>query len=195
MRKLKFVNGDMIEYEELKLVDKYDPILRQPTEDIDFGSVPGKEISFLGMSLMETLNKLGGLGLSANQVGLKHRIMALNLDSKIWCLINPKVIERSSDTTSFKEGCLSFPGLFLTIGRPSSITVEFQAFNGEKITQKFDGLTATVVQHELDHLDGKVFTDLVPKVILERERKKIKKNTRRMATLMKTKRYVGDIPK
>lgn len=177
-KKIKFINGEMFEYELLKLVDSYDPILRQPTVPVDFDS--GLNIPYLGMSLMETMNQLNGIGLSANQVGLPHRMCAINMGDKLWCLINPIIVDKSITTTKYKEGCLSFPGLYLEIGRPSSITVEFQAFNGDKVTQQFDGLTATCVQHELDHLDGICYTDLVSPIKLERAKEKARLHDRKV---------------
>jgi len=179
-KKVKYVDGNLIEYEIYKLVDSYDPILRKPTTPIDFETMPGKEVAYYSMSLMETLNSLGGLGLSANQVGLPYRMFALNMGDKIWCLINPVVIEKSITKTKYKEGCLSFPGLFLEIGRPSSVTVEFQAANGEKKIQTFDGLTATCVQHEMDHLDGICYTDLVSPIKLQRAKEKAKLHERKV---------------
>ena len=179
-RKIKFVSGEMLEYEILNLVDSYDPILRKPTTPIDFDVMKGGDIAFYAMSLMETLNELNGLGLSANQVGLPYRMFALNMGDKIWCLINPVVLEKSFTNTKYKEGCLSFPGLFLEIGRPSSVTVEFQAINGAKKIQTFDGLTATCVQHELDHLDGICYTDLVSPIKLQRAKEKARLHERKV---------------
>jgi peptide deformylase len=134
----------------------------------------------MAISLMETLGAMNGLGLSANQVGLPYRMMAVNMGDKIWCLINPKVIARSEARTDYKEGCLSYPGLYIKIGRPEAITVEFQAVGGELITQEFNGLTATVIQHELDHLDGIVFTDLISPIKLEMAKRKVKTNLKKM---------------
>ncbi len=177
---LKFVNGNMISYEIMKLVDLYDPILRKPTEWVDFNTMDHNDIGFMAISLMETLNSLNGLGLSANQVGLPYRLFALNVGDKIWCLINPKIISVSNKTTKYKEGCLSYPGLYLEVGRPESVTVQFQAIGGDIIEQQFDGLTATCVMHELDHLDGIMYTDKVPRVKLMQAKEKIKTNLKKM---------------
>jgi peptide deformylase len=184
-KKLKFVNGQMVEYEIFKLVDRYDDILREPTKEVDFND-PNVNVPHLAFSLAETLGELNGLGLSANQVGLPYRMMAVNMGEKIWIMINPKVISRSTDRTEYNEGCLSFPGLFLKIGRPESVVVEFQAIGGEKLTQEFNGLTATVVQHELDHLDGIVFTDLVSPIKLDIAKRKVKSNIRKLKRLTGT---------
>ena len=191
-KKIKFVNGEMFEYEILRLVDSYDPILRTPTMPIDFDKMDGRQVSYYGMSLMETLIHLNGLGLSANQVGIPYRMFSINLGEKIWCLINPVVLERSVGKTKYKEGCLSFPGLYLEIGRPSSVTVEFQAFNGDKITQTFDGLTATCVQHEMDHLDGICYTDLVSPIKLEKAKEKARVHGRKVKRWAKQQALVSN---
>lgn len=181
-RKIKISDGNIIEYSILTPVDSYDPRLHVPCENVDFTKVEGSVLAYEAMSLMETCNQLGALGLSANQVGLTHSMCAVNMigENKIWCLINPKIIERSEEMTSFNEGCVSFPGLFLKINRPDHITVEFNAVGGEKIVQSFDGMTAVIIQHEIDHLNGIVYTELVPKVKLQIAKRKIPANLRKL---------------
>ena len=181
---LKTYKDQLVEYEIYKLVDYYDPILRQPTVPFKFESIEdNKRAHYMAFSMAETLGKLEGLGLSANQVGLSYRIFALNLGDKIWSLINPKVISVSSTMTKYKEGCLSYPGMYLEIGRPDSVKVQFQAMGGEIIEQEFNGLTATCVMHELDHLDGIMYTDKVPRVKLIRAKEKVKTNLKKMKKL------------
>lgn len=174
---LKFVNGNMVEYTIYKLVDCYDPILRQPTKTVEFGK---DNATFMAFSLAETLSKIGGLGLSANQVGVPYKLCAINVGTHIWVMINPEITYASEELSDFKEGCLSFPGLYLKIRRPSKIRVKFNAIGGEEVEQEFDGLTATVIQHELDHLNGICYTDLVSDVILQREKRKVKANLKKM---------------
>ena len=179
-KKVKYIGGNLIEFEILKLVDKYDPILTTPTQDIDFEVMKGMEVASMSMSLMETLNKMNALGLAANQVGLKYSMFALNVGKQIMGFINPKILAVSETKSDYKEGCLSFPGLLLSIKRPEWVEIEFYGVSGEKREQRFDGLTATVIQHEIDHLRGIRFVDLVPKMVLEREKAKIKSNMRKM---------------
>lgn len=181
---LKFVEGNLIEYEILKLVDFYNPILRTPTEWVDFNKISQSDIGYMGLSLMETLNSLRGLGLSANQIGIPYRLFSLNIGDKIWCLINPKIVYASKSTSKYKEGCLSYPGLYIEVGRPESIIVQFQTINGNTLEQQFDGLTATCVMHELDHLDGIVYTDRIPKVKLMNAKSKIKTNLKKMKNVV-----------
>jgi peptide deformylase len=181
-RVLKYVNGSLVEYEVFKLVDFYDPILRKPTELFEFKDEDSlREASFLGYSLSETLQKCGGLGLSANQVGINKRICVVHMGDKNWIMINPKIVWRSEEPAVFSEGCLSYPGLYLKIHRSKSITVQFQALNGEWVEQKVDGLTAVCVQHELDHLDGIVYTDRVSPIKLEQAKRKVKKTLKKMS--------------
>lgn len=177
---IKFVNGNMVEYTVYKLVDPYDPILRTPTHEVDFDS---DNASFMAFSLAETLSKLNGLGLSANQVGVPYRICAINTGSHIWVMINPKILWKSEDKSDFNEGCLSFPGLYLKIKRPRSIKVKFQAIGGEVVEKEFDGLTATVIQHEIDHLDGICYTDLISPIKLDIAKRKVKTNLKKMKRL------------
>lgn len=181
-KQIKFVNGEMVEYEILPLVDQYDPILRKPTTLIDFETMPGSQVSYIGMSLIESCAHYEGLGLSANQVGLEWCACAVSdLESNtIFCLMNPTIIEMSAETSDYKEGCLSFPGLFLKIGRPNWVTIDFQAFNGEKVRKTFTGIMATCVLHEIDHLRGICYTSRVPAVTLEIEKRKVKANLKKI---------------
>ena len=159
---VKYYKGDLVEFEILKLVDFYDPILRQPTLPIKFDTLEEqKRAAYLSFSLSETLSELHGLGLSANQVGLKERICAINMGTEIWILINPEILETSGEPAEYGEGCLSYPGLYLKLKRPSHIKVRFQAIGGQVVEQEFDGLTAVCVQHEIDHLDGLTIKDRV----------------------------------
>lgn len=181
-KKIKFVDGNMVEYEILKLVDQYNSILREPTKEVDFEQVPGQQVAYLAMSLMESLKHHQGMGLSANQVGLAVRMCAVDVgdEGKIYCLINPRIIAQSETMQKVNEGCLSFPGLFLTIERPDWVEIEFQAANGDKLTKRFEGIYATCVLHELDHLDGITFTTRVSSVKLDMARRKVKQNLKKM---------------
>jgi len=178
---VKYYKGDLVEFEVLKLVDFYDPILREPTVPVKFETFEEQKCaSFLAFSLTETLNKLRGLGLSANQVGLKERVCAVNMGEHIWIMFNPEIIERSETFADFAEGCLSYPGLYLKLKRPDYIKVRFQAIGGQYTEHEFNGLTAVCVQHEIDHLDGKLYTDLVSPIKLDQAKRKIKKNLKKM---------------
>lgn len=179
---LKFVNNVMISYEIYKLVDKYDPILYKPTIPVDFNDPDsqGIDLASLAYSLVETMQHLGGMGLSANQVGIPYRVCTIVAGNDAHVMFNPKVVMTSGGISKMKEGCLSFPGLFLHIGRPELVTVEFYGINGEKQIQSYEGIQAICVQHEIDHLDGICYTKKVSSLILEREKKKVKKNLKKL---------------
>ena len=177
---VKFYNGNLIECEIYKLVDFYDPILREPTVPWNHFDHEPKESEYLAFSLAETLKQYGGLGLSANQVGLKHRICVINMGSEIWTMFNPVILEHNEVLADYSEGCLSYPGLYLKLNRPDHIKVRFQATNGEFLEKEMDGLTAVCVQHELDHLDGIVYTDKVSPIKLEQAKRKVKQNLKKI---------------
>lgn len=178
---IKSYNGDLIEYEIYKLVDFYDPILREPCVPVKFDTIDDLKHNYhLAFSMAETLQKYEGLGLSANQVGLKDKVCAINMGEQIWTMFNPEVISRSTETAEYQEGCLSYPGLYLKVDRPNSIKVRFQGTNGDFVEQEFDGLTAVVVQHEIDHLNGIMYTDKVSSIKLEQAKRKVKQNLKKM---------------
>jgi len=178
---IKYYKGNLIEFEILKLVDFYDSILREPTVPVKFDTLEEqKRASYVAFSLAETLSEMQGLGLSANQVGLKERICVINMNTEIWTMINPEIIERSETPADYAEGCLSYPGLYLKLNRPDHIKVRFQAIGGQVVEKEFDGLTAVCIQHEIDHLDGKIFTTQVSSIKLEQAKRKVKQNLKKM---------------
>ena len=180
-KKLKFYKGDMLECEIYKLVDFYDPILKEPTVPFKLETHDDFERArYVAFSLAETLSEHEGLGLSANQVGMNERVCAINMGAEIWTLFNPVITSRSLTPSTYQEGCLSYPGLYLTVKRSERITVKFQAVGGQWVEQEFTGLTAVVIQHELDHLDGVLFTDKVSSIKLEQAKRKVKKNIKKM---------------
>ena len=180
-KKLKYYKGELLEYELYELVDWYDPILRKPTIPYLFDSKESAEkAGYIAVSMSETLVALGGLGLSANQVGLSHRVCSINMGKEIWTMFNPTIVEKSGAPTQFSEGCLSYPGLYLKLNRPSHIKVQFNAINGMMVEKEFDGLTAVCIQHEIDHLDGKLYTDMVSSMKLEQAKRKVKRNLKKL---------------
>jgi peptide deformylase len=189
MKKIKYYKGDMIDYEIYDLVDFYDPILRQPTVPVKLETLDDFEhAKYLAFSLAETLGELQGLGLSANQVGLRERVCAINMGSEIWVMFNPEIVDRSMNPSTFEEGCLSYQGLYLKVDRSEWVKVKFQAVGGQIIEETFSGLTAVCVQHEIDHLDGIMFTDKVSPIKLDIAKRKVKKNVKRIrATASKIK--------
>jgi peptide deformylase len=183
-KRIKFVNGNMIEYEIRQLVDFYDPILRQPTVPFDFTSKTSrKDAEFIAYTLAETMSHYGGLGLSANQIGLKDRVCAINMGKEAWTMFNPEIIDHNFVPAQYSEGCLSYRGLYIKCNRYDHINVRFQAIGGEFIEQEFNGLTAVCVQHEIDHLNGIVFTDRISPINLEKAKRKVKSNLKKMGKI------------
>lgn len=180
---VKYVNGNLIEYEVYKLVDFYDPILRQPTIPFDFEKRTPQEAESIAHSLVEVMNRYGGLGLSANQVGLKDRVCVVNMGETAWAMFNPEIIQSSLVPADFSEGCLSYRGLYVKCNRADNITVRFQAIGGQFIEKEFDGLTAVCVQHEIDHLNGVLFTDRISPIKLEKAKRKVKNNLKKMSRI------------
>jgi peptide deformylase len=176
-RKIKYVNGQTYEYEIYKLIDQYDPFLKQKSaEAVDFSSESQKVFArYLAVSLIETMKQHRGIGLAANQVGLPYRVFVMGSEGVGFAFFNPEILEVTGED-KFKEGCLTFPGLFLPVTRPATVKIRYQDMNGETKEESFTGLSARIVLHEYDHLEGHVFTDRVSRVILERERGKVKKN-------------------
>lgn len=138
------------------LVRENDSILFRPCVEWDFSNPPTDANAFAS-SLVETCIKNRGLGLSANQCGFAYRVFVAGYGDDYVAYFNPKILSVSADEEIGPEGCLSFPHLFLNIIRPKSVTLEYQDFTGQKHVAQFDGLTARVVLHEYDHMDGKVF--------------------------------------
>jgi len=119
-----------------------------------------------------TMEKADGLGLAANQVSVGIRMFTMRGNRTF---INPKIIEKSENYTLTEEGCLSFPNLFFTVQRPEWVVVEWYDENLKKTVDKFDDIWAKCIQHEIDHLDGKLFIDHVSKLKYERAKKKQRK--------------------
>ena len=142
-----------------------DKILRKKVSKV-------KEINFETIKLItdmfETMHNAYGIGLAAPQVGADKAIFLVDIskmegeeDKKPMAIINPKIIRRSKETIVMEEGCLSIPEIRGDVVRPKSITLEYQDTDFKKHKIKVDGLLARVIQHEYDHLQGILFTDLI----------------------------------
>jgi len=135
-------------------------------------------------NMFETMKNYGGIGLSANQVGKPYRMFIMgdhpNIEKgKKWTCINPKITNVTKDLIRYKEGCLTFPFLFLDIERPQDITVEYLDENLEKKEEHMTGIVARCFQHEFDHMQGIVFTEHVSKLKLNMALKKRDKQIKR----------------
>ena len=147
------------------------PFLDESLEQ--FGFADRKELSKV---MYDNMVKYGGLGLSANQLGLPYRMFVMGghpqvEDGKVRTVFNPLINDVSPESINLKEGCLSFPFLFLSIKRPKWCSVRYTDENGEEIEETLHGMSARIFMHENEHMNGYVFTDLVSKLKLERAEK------------------------
>ena len=143
-------------------------------------------------NMFATMHRYGGIGLSANQVGKPYLMFIMGgqpqiENGKVYACFNPKIIKSSKETVRFKEGCLSFPFLFLDIERPQKVKVRYLNEQLETVEEEFDGIVSRCYQHELDHMYGKVFTELVSKLKLDMAIKKRDKEIKRVTKLWKQK--------
>ncbi len=149
-----------------KIVTVKDPILRIQSKEV---KNLDKKIFNLLKDLKETLDIQKdpiGVGLAAPQIGKNLRIFAVKPNEKIKIIINPQVVSVSKEAKELKdehsklmEGCLSLPNLYGPLKRPDSIKVNYLDEKGNKVTSLFDGFEAQIIQHEIDHLNGILFTD------------------------------------
>ena len=169
--------------EPLPLYDENHPMLRQVIPEYEIGRLPNPVMNNLVKRLKLTMKIYNGLGLSANQCGVFERVFVIgNGDMTITC-INPKVMLQSNTVKLDSEGCLSFPGMFLKIGRPESIDVQFYDENGKLHNATFDGLTARCFLHELDHMNGIRMIEKVKPLALQMARKKQQKLIKKVKRL------------
>jgi len=123
-----------------------------------------------GEELQETMDRMSqlmyaalGIGLAANQIGINQQIIAMDSGAGQVFLINPVKLSVSKTSFETEEGCLSFPGLRVSVSRPTEIEVGYKTFNGEDCRTTFYGLEGRIVQHEMDHLVGKTMLDHLTK--------------------------------
>lgn len=134
-------------------------VLKHKTKEVEFKyPVQNKQ---LADELLKTMHREGGVGLAANQVGIKKSVFAM-IDNDIeWVFFNPSIVKSETDTEVISEGCLSFPGEYVEIVRPSTVTLHWQDYSGNHFEQSFTGMSARVIQHELDHLQGITMFDRI----------------------------------
>lgn len=162
----------------LNLVNPDHPILKQELEEFDFSNPPTDPVELANM-LIDTMKANRGIGLAANQCGLPYRVFVLWSEKPFVCF-NPRIVDTSTETNMLEEGCLTFPHLFVKIKRPSVVKVRFQDAFGEIHTEKFIGMTARAFQHELDHMDGKMYQTRANRIHLDRAVNQQKLLTRRL---------------
>ena len=149
-----------------------------------------KDRKELSEAMFDTMKKYGGIGLSANQVGLPFNMFVIGdhpeveKNLKMTCF-NPIIISSSVEEEVMKEGCLTFPFVFLSITRPRKVVVKYEDENGDLKEGSLDGMISRVFQHEYDHMLGKTFVDGVSKMKLDMAYKKAQKQMNRYKKMKK----------
>ena len=141
-------------------------ILRQVSKPVESVS---KEEQILMDDMLETMYAAPGIGLAAIQVGVPKRVIVMDLAKKDepknpMYFVNPEIIKKSENNSTYEEGCLSVPGQFAEIDRPNRCHVKYLDYYGEEKEIKAEGMLATCIQHEMDHLEGILFIDYLSKL-------------------------------
>lgn len=136
---------------------KTTPVLHMHTEHVDDPTAP--EWRALVPEMIETMRKAEGVGLAAPQIGKSVSLAVIEVDNRVSVYFNPKIVKSSKEVSVLEEGCLSIPGEFFPIERAASITVEYDDESGRHHTIDATGFLATVLQHEIDHLEGVLIAD------------------------------------
>lgn len=150
----------------LQLSSPYDVQGTKPTE-FDFEK-PIQDPVELADQLWENMLHYNGVGLSANQVGIDAKVFVMGKDDFRLNVFNPQVLTFGKELVAMKEGCLTWPGLFLSIRRPKDIIVSYYDEKGENHKMRFEGMTARIFLHEYDHMIGVDFTQRASKLVLDR---------------------------
>lgn len=157
-----------------------DPRLRQiaaPVDEFD------DSLRTLVADMVETMYVASGIGLAAVQVDVAKRVVVMDLSearNELRVFVNPEIIERDGEQ-EVEEGCLSVPGVYAPVDRAKSITLQAQDENGKTFKLEADELLSVCIQHEIDHLDGKMFVDYLSRLKQDRIRKKLLKQVRQEA--------------
>ena len=158
-------------------------ILKFPDQDLRIKAKPvetfDEELKTLTDDMLETMHSVNGIGLAATHIGVAKQVAVIDISPEKnapLVIVNPAIqILDPSKTEDYDEGCLSVPGFFEKISRPSDIKLTYQDLNGKKQEIKPEGLLTKVVQHELDHLNGRLFVDHISELKRRRIRNKIVK--------------------
>ena len=163
-----------------------DPILRKKSQSLENVD---NDLRKLLDDMLETMYKAPGIGLAAVQIGILKRLIVIDISKEDQkknplFLINPEIINKSSNTSVYEEGCLSLPGQFAEIQRPAECTVKYLDYEGKAKQLKVDGLLSTCVQHEVDHLNGILFIDYLSKLKKDMIIKKLVKHKKEIKKII-----------
>ncbi|MBX4909135.1 MULTISPECIES: peptide deformylase [Rhizobium] len=154
-----------------------DPVLRQlskPIERVD------ADLQRLADDMLETMYDAPGIGLAAIQIGVPRRMLVIDVsregeEKQPQVFINPEIVKSSDERSVYEEGCLSIPDYYAEVERPAAVSVKYLDRNGKEQTVEADGLLATCLQHEIDHLNGVLFIDHISRLKREMVIKKFTK--------------------
>ncbi|GAB3892435.1 peptide deformylase [Spirosoma agri] len=182
MRSLSIIIKDMI----LPIIAYGDPVLRKRAKNIEPGSL---DVKTLSENMYDTMYAASGIGLAAPQVGQSVRMFVVDgeplnedeeeedIDQSLIgfkkVFINPEIIEEAGDDWGFEEGCLSIPGIRGEVFRPEIIVIRYLDTDWNEHEEEYDGMAARIIQHEYDHLEGKLFTDYLPTLRRQLIKKKL----------------------
>ena len=157
------ISKEPIETPPLEIHTLGDKVLRQEARRI---SKVNEETRDLAKDMLQSMYSAKGIGLAAPQVGIHKQLLVIDLDLETpttppLVLINPEITSSSATLDTYEEGCLSIPGVYLNVIRPSAINLSYRDEMGRPKKMKADGLLARCIQHEMDHLNGVLFVDLV----------------------------------
>ena len=143
-----------------KILTEPDPFLRQVSHEV---KKVDNAVRVLMDDMLETMYAAPGIGLAAIQVGVPKRVIVMDIskeeEKKPLYFVNPKIIVKSKNNSTYEEGCLSVPGQFAEVDRPDQCHISYLDYDGKKKEVKAQGLLATCIQHEMEHLDGILFID------------------------------------
>ena len=165
----------------LKILEFPDPKLRKKAEPV---TVFDEKLKVLIADMLETMYQAEGIGLAATQVDVHKRLLLIDVSENRDCpqvFINPEIEILEDELSEYDEGCLSVPGFYETVSRPRKVKIIAQDSKGEKFEQVAEDILATCIQHEIDHLDGKLFVDYLSILKRQRIRSKLEKEHKKSA--------------
>ena len=172
------VTGALVTMAKLDVLHYPNPRLRLKAVPIE---VIDDAIKTLAGDMLETMYAEGGIGLAATQVDVQKRLVVMDLSeerNQPVFMVNPEILS-TEGAEEMQEGCLSVPGFYETVQRAETIRFRYLSLEGEVVENETDGLLAVCVQHEIDHLDGKLFVDYLSEIKRSRIRKKLEKFRRK----------------
>ena len=140
----------------MELLKEDDTLLRRKSKRVDKIDDTVRNIA---ANLMRTMEDNNGIGIAAPQVGILKQIIVVLVNEKPKVMINPEILDFSKEYCTMNEGCLSFPNQFYDIERPERVKVKYRCLNGKPVIEWYEGLEARCLLHEIDHLNGVVFTE------------------------------------